>query len=112
MDEKMNFDFYHREAKKTSIYPQNMKVCYPALGLAGEAGEVCDKIKKVYRDNNGEFSIDKKQEILNEIGDVLWYMVSICDDLGYTLEDAAWANLKKIQSRQERNKIHGNGDNR
>lgn len=103
---------YQRGAIETAIYPDDYNIIYPALGLAGEAGEVADKVKKVLRDNNGDFSPEKKLEIVKEIGDVLWYCASLSNDLGYTLEEVARINYEKLKSRQARNIINGNGDNR
>ena len=108
----MDFKKYQKITRKTAIYPLHLKIIYPVMGLAGETGEVSEKIKKVFRDKNGEFSTDIKQEILKEIGDVLWYLAAICSDLGLSLEDAAEMNVEKLLSRLERDKVKGSGDNR
>jgi len=89
-----------------------MKVLYPVLGLCGEAGEVAEKVKKVYRDKGGIITEDTKQELKKELGDVLWYISTISRDLGLTLEEVAQANIEKLTSRKARGVIHGNGDNR
>lgn len=103
---------YQQAALSTAIYPEKFKIVYPVLGLTGEAGEVSDKIKKVLRDNNGEFSEEKRIEIAKEIGDVAWYMATLSNDLGYTLEEIFNMNIQKLQSRKERNVLNGSGDNR
>ena len=103
---------YQKDALSTAIYPETSRIIYPALGLAGEAGEVCEKVKKVLRDNGGEFSEEKKAETAKEVGDVLWYVANIAHDLGYTLGDIARMNRDKLFSRKERNVLHGSGDNR
>lgn len=108
----MNFKEYQEKASITAIYPEYIKILYPALGLAGESGEVCEKIKKAYRDNDGEFSVEKIAEITKEIGDVLWYLSAICNDLNIDLNSAAELNINKLYSRKERGVISGNGDNR
>lgn len=108
----MNFNEYQNLAKTTAIYPENVKILYPTLGLAGESGEVCEKVKKVFRDNNGVFTEEKIEEIKKEIGDVFWYLSAICCDLGISMDDAAVLNIKKLKSRKERNVINGSGDNR
>ena len=108
----MNFTEYQNEAIKTAMYPEAVRVLYPSLGLAGETGEVCEKIKKVYRDNNGVFTDEKRIEITKEIGDVLWYLASICNDLSISLDDAANMNIAKLASRKERGVLSGSGDNR
>lgn len=108
----MNFKEYQDKIKVTAVYPANVRVLYPALGLAGETGEVCEKIKKVYRDNAGVFTAEKVAEISKEMGDVLWYLQALCNDLGINMQDVADNNVTKLLSRLDRGVIHGNGDNR
>ena len=85
-----------------------------ALGFAGETGEVIEKIKKMIRDKNGVFSPTPEdlEELKKELGDVLWYLSALAFYNGIDLDDVARANLNKLRSRKERNKIHGSGDNR
>lgn len=108
----MDLNEYQLLARETASYPTEMKVLYPTLGLCGEAGEVSEKVKKVYRDNHGTFSLQKKQEIAKELGDVLWYISNLAEDLGYSLEEVASLNISKLRSRKERGVINGDGDNR
>lgn len=108
----MELNDYQLAALATAIYPQDKRIIYPLIGLAGETGEVADKIKKEIRDRNGEFAADSRREIALEIGDVMWYLASLASDLGYTLDEIAQMNIEKIQSRKQRDKIHGEGDNR
>lgn len=108
----MTLNQYQEEALKTAIYPEDKKIIYPTLGLTGEAGEVAEKVKKVIRDNNQEFTDEKKRQIALEISDVLWYCATLAHDIGYTLEDIAQMNVDKLASRQQRNKIGGSGDER
>jgi NTP pyrophosphatase (non-canonical NTP hydrolase) len=108
----MDITEYHAAARSTAIYPESARVMYPALGLAGEVGEVCEKIKKVVRDGSGEFTAEKKLEIVKELGDVLWYVANLAEDLGSDLESVAMMNVAKLQSRKERGVLQGNGDNR
>lgn len=109
-EQEMTLNEYQRGAMETAIYPQ--PIIYPALGMCGEAGEVADKVKKVLRDNNSEFTEEKKREIAMEVGDVLWYVATLANDLGYSLEEIAKMNYDKLKSRQMRGKIGGSGDNR
>lgn len=106
----MTLNEYQQKALETAIYPN--PILYPALGMCGEAGEVADKVKKVLRDNNSEFTDEKKMEIAKEIGDVLWYCATLAHDLGYSLEEIAQMNYEKLRSRQLRGKLGGSGDNR
>lgn len=108
----MTLNQYQEEALKTAIYPEDKKIIYPTLGLTGEAGEVAEKVKKVIRDNNQEFTDEKKRQIALEISDVLWYCATLSHDLGYTLEEIGQMNVDKLASRQQRNKIGGSGDER
>ena len=108
----LKIDEYQNFAQETAIYPTDMRIIYPALGLAGETGEVVDKIKKVYRDNDREFDYEHKEAIAKELGDVLWYAANIATDLGYRLSEIAQMNVDKINSRRERNVMHGEGDER
>ena len=108
----MTLNQYQEEALKTAIYPEDKKIIYPTLGLTGEAGEVAEKVKKVIRDNNQEFTDEKKRQIALEISDVLWYCATLAHDIGYTLEDIAQMNVDKLASRQQRNKLGGSGDER
>jgi NTP pyrophosphatase (non-canonical NTP hydrolase) len=103
---------YQSRAKETAIYPSHARVTYPALGLAGEAGEVANKVKKVIRDNNGVVPETTRQAISQELGDVLWYMASLATDLGLDLSEIAADNLAKLWSRKERGTLQGSGDQR
>lgn len=108
----MDLSFYQLKAIQTAIYPDIRKIIYPALGLSGEVGEVLNKVKKVYRDNAGKFDKETKKAIAYELGDVLWYLAVLAQDLGQDLDDIAAANLEKLQARQEAGTLGGDGDNR
>jgi NTP pyrophosphatase (non-canonical NTP hydrolase) len=112
----MNFNDYQEEAISFAIYPKSKEwdlPLYPALGLAGEAGEVAEKIKKLMRDTDAKIlTADQCDEIAKEIGDVLWYCANLAEDLGLDLERVAELNLEKLRSRKDRGKISGSGDNR
>jgi NTP pyrophosphatase (non-canonical NTP hydrolase) len=104
----MDFKEYQELAKTTAIYPESAKIFYPCLGLAGEVGEVCEKVKKHVRDGR----VLDKEDLKKELGDVLWYLSAVASDLGIDLDDVANTNYQKLKSRQERNVIQGSGDNR
>jgi len=109
----MTFEEYQKLSRETAIYPNIGKnFVYPTLGLAGEAGEVSEKVKKILRDNNGVADEERKKELTKELGDVLWYLSQIATELGLSLEEVASLNIEKLRSRHERNMIQGNGDNR
>ena len=109
----MTLEEYQKQSRKTAKYPNaGNNYIYPTLGLAGESGEVAEKIKKVLRDKGGIVDETTKLEIKKELGDVLWYVSQLSTEMGLSLEDVANENLKKLFSRLERGKLGGNGDNR
>lgn len=108
----MKLNDYQKRAEETAIYPNHLNVIYPTIGLAGETGEVSEKVKKVLRDNEGRFTDEQRQELAKELGDVLWYVAVLARDLGYSLETVAKMNIDKLQSRKDRGCLGGNGDNR
>lgn len=96
-----------------AIYPaQGHNYSYPALGLVGEAGEVAEKIKKIIRDQDGELTDMNREEIAKELGDVLWYIAILSDEMGVTLDKVAEMNIYKLTSRKKRGVLSGSGDNR
>ena len=107
---KMDINEYQQKALKTAIFPKEYAIIYPALGLAGEAGEVADKVKKIVRDRNT--SDQMKRDIAAEIGDCLWYCAVLANDLGFDLAQIADSNLSKLADRQQRGVLHGSGDKR
>ena len=110
----LSFDEYQARTSETAIYPgQNgvMGLLYVGLGL-GEAGEVQGKIKKIMRDDGGELMPEKREAIVKELGDLLWYVSQTATELGANLGDLAQANLDKLASRKERGVLGGSGDDR
>ena len=104
----MNFDEYQSGAKKTAVYPKEYKLYYPALGLSAEVGELNNKIKKKMRDNA---KLDK-EDMESELGDILWYLSAVSNDLGLSLDRIAQKNIAKLYSRKRRGVLKGSGDNR
>lgn len=110
---KIGFNQYQYLSTQTAQYPfAGENPYYVVLGLGGEAGEVCDKFKKIMRDKKGIINDHDKNEISKELGDCLWYLSQICEELGVRLEDVALQNIKKLADRKERGVIMGEGDNR
>ena len=107
-----DLDMYQQVAKQTAIYPREQAIIYPTLGLTGEAGEVANKVKKIIRDDGNKINEGLVQEISAEIGDCLWYISVLADDIGIKLSDIANANLIKLANRKEKGTIHGSGDTR
>lgn len=108
----MNFNDYQQQAVATAIYGAGVTLMYPSLGLAGEAGEVCNKVKKIFRDDNGVVTEEKREALKGEIGDCLWYLAALARDLGISLAEAAAENINKLLSRKARGTLQGSGDNR
>jgi NTP pyrophosphatase (non-canonical NTP hydrolase) len=103
---------YQRLSRRTAEYPRDAWLAYPALGLAGEAGEVAEHAKKAIRDDGGSISEERRAAMAKELGDVLWYVAQLTSELGLELEDVARANLEKLGSRQRRGVLSGSGDDR
>jgi len=110
----MNFKEYQKKALTTAMHPKKYKIIYPAIGLGNEAGEVLGKIKKWMRgdDGKGKMSSERKEKLKGELGDVLWYLAVLADELDFSFDDIAKDNLKKLKSRKERDLIKGDGDKR
>ena len=107
-----DLDMYQQVAKQTAIYPREQAIIYPTLGLTGEAGEVANKVKKIIRDGTNKNNENLVQEISAEIGDCLWYISVLADDIGVKLSDIANNNLEKLENRKKKGTIHGSGDDR
>jgi len=106
------FDDYQAAAIRTAVYPDSIRILYPALGLAGEAGEVANKVKKIYRDDGGRVTDDRRVQVAKELGGVLWYVAAVCTDLNLNMGDVARENAAILASRQQRGTLHGDGDDR
>lgn len=105
--QSMNLNEYQNAAMMTAVYPEAHGLTYTVLGLASEAGELAGKLKKQIRD--GAFQGPAMEA---ELGDVLWYVAMVAEELGISLELVAQRNLEKLASRAERGKIGGSGDDR
>jgi NTP pyrophosphatase (non-canonical NTP hydrolase) len=109
----MDFNDYQSKSRKTAKYPAiGHPLIYPALGLVNEAGEVAGKIKKVFRDKDGEINEETRAALKAELGDVLWYLAQVATELDLSLDEIAEYNIAKLYDRLERGKIQGDGDNR
>lgn len=103
----MDISEYQEQTERTATYSEDQALEYLALGLNGEAGEVAEKIKK-----HIHFGKELDEELEKELGDVLWYLARLTDELGLDLSDIGQDNLEKLLDRKERGEIHGSGDNR
>jgi NTP pyrophosphatase (non-canonical NTP hydrolase) len=108
----MELSEYQRLSRRTAEYPREAWLAYPALGLAGESGEVAEQAKKAIRDDGGRISDERRSAIAAELGDVLWYVAQIASELGLDLDQIAGANVEKLRSRQRRGVLSGSGDDR
>jgi len=99
----MKFEEYQTEASQTALYPRRMEnLEYPTLGLAGEAGEVANIVKKIQRDQGGIITDETRGKLKDELGDVLWYISACADELGLTLDEIAAYNVNKLAMRHGR----------
>lgn len=110
----MELNQYQESAAETAIYPRDgiSGLAYTALGLAGEAGEVANKVKKLIRDHGGQVIPSAIPDIAAELGDVLWYVAMTASQLGIRLDSVAASNLDKLRRRSEAGRIGGSGDDR
>ena len=99
----MKFEEYQTAARQTALYPNRLSnLEYPTLGLAGEAGEVANLVKKIQRDFGGETTDEMRAKLKDELGDVLWYISACADELGLTLEQIAQFNVEKLAARHRK----------
>ena len=110
----MTLEEYCAFTRTTAVYPEAVsgavpELMYLALGLSGEAGEVANQIKKIYRDGDTE---SRREKIASELGDVFWYWVRLTDSLGFTPEQVLRANREKLSGRKERGTLGGDGEHR
>jgi NTP pyrophosphatase (non-canonical NTP hydrolase) len=109
----MEISEYQRHSRRTAVYPDaGSNLVYPALGLAGEAGEAAENIKRVLRDDGGSLTAERRDALAKELGDVLWYVAQLATEARLDLDAIAEANLEKLLSRQQRGALTGSGDDR
>ena len=100
---KLSFEEYQQQAKQTALYPNRLRnLEYPTLGLAGEAGEVANVVKKIQRDSGGIVTDEIRVKLKDELGDVLWYISACADELGLTLAEIAEYNVEKLARRHRK----------
>jgi NTP pyrophosphatase (non-canonical NTP hydrolase) len=120
----MYMNAYQNAARKTAM---GNSLDHFVHGLTEEAGEVAGVMKRFHRGDEKyhnprpssrlahagtDMSSFAKEKLLDEIGDVLWYIAMIADELETTLEDVALRNINKLADRHMRKVITGSGDNR
>ncbi len=109
---------YQQAARETAVYRKKKNMgptlflLYAGLGLAGESGEVAENLKKMIRDDSGELTPERRESIIKELGDALWYLAMTAEEVGVDLELVAAVNLEKLVDRKERGTLHGDGDDR
>lgn len=113
----MNFNEYQRKTRLTDKgvgqrHGLEPPWLYYALGIAGETGELVEKVKKHFRDYYGCMNDQQKKAIIKEMGDILWYIARLADSWQIKFDDVAKENIEKLLSRKERGTIHGEGDDR
>lgn len=93
------------ERKTVDCLAEGDEICW-ALGLAGETGEVVELIKKRHYHGNKDKKGDITNErILNEAGDILWYLTALLHSQGYTILDCIKANTQKLAKRHPTGKF-------
>lgn len=134
-----DFSYYQSQAATTAVYRDDCltpqaRIMYTLTGLMSEVGEVSDKLKKFMRDQPSGYTLlgfiqkqnpdnvlrlsdeqalhTLREDMRKELGDCLWYLAMLADEVGLDLHDVMLGNLSKLLSRAERNKLHGSGDDR
>jgi NTP pyrophosphatase (non-canonical NTP hydrolase) len=121
---ELTLNEYQKKAMTTCL-KESDNFSYMFLNLVGEVGEFASKVAKHIRKGNAYISgssdlyfnefpelSENEKELMKEAGDMLWQLSGLCSVMGWSLNDIAQQNLDKLASRQQRNVIEGNGDNR
>ncbi len=108
----MTLDEYQKKALSTNINPGTHIFFDRMFGLVGESGEMADKVKKWIRDDNADWDKLDKHAMMAELGDVLWYVATLAETLGFSFDEVAQYNLTKLADRHKRGAIKGSGDTR
>mgnify|MGYP003648150448 CR=1 FL=1 len=106
-DMKDMIDMYSQFVEDKMLTKGRERLIENALGLTGEAGEVSEKIKKLFRDKR----IDD-DAVLKELGDVLFYTVALSNIFGGSLVKIIELNMEKLNERVKNGTLQGSGDNR
>jgi len=88
--------------------PETARMVHYSLGLAGESGEIVDHVKKCIRDG---LKMDRVN-LIEEVGDILWYCTNMLTVLGSTIEEAMQANIDKLSQRYPEGFTESAGPNR
>lgn len=110
----MMFDEYQKQALTTAIIHSDplMDKTIWAMGVAGEAGEVVEKWKKIVAYKDGQVSKDDLHELSKELADVVWYIAVLAHSLDLSFDEIMQKNLEKLADRKARGVQKGAGDNR
>lgn len=113
----MEFNDYQKECRKTDLGTSAQDVLNPGwlyyvLGIAGETGELIEKIKKLFRDKKGIIDQEFKDVVIKEMGDIMWYQARLCDQFDIEYDTISKTNIEKLLDRLDRNVLHGDGDDR
>lgn len=109
----MTLKDYQEKCRETAVYPGiGENLFYPVLGLAGEVGEVCENVKKAVRDDGGVITDERRLKLKKELGDVLWYVATVCSELEFDLNEVAHMNVDKLQKRKALGVLGGSGSDR
>lgn len=92
----MTLDEYQALARRTLGHrPEEQQLANAALGLAGEAGEVADMMKKHLFHSH---PLDR-DAVVKELGDCLWYVAAMATALDVPLSEVGARNIEKLRKR-------------
>ena len=130
MKEELTLKDYQKKAMLTCL-PESRNFSYMMLNLVGEIGEFASKVAKQIRKGNAgiglygedselvficdmdyDLACEIDDQMKKEAGDILWQLSGLCTVMGWQLDEVAMENLEKLASRQKRDVIDGDGDNR
>ncbi len=108
-----DFREYQDRSRLTAVFDgwgDVRRISYVSLGLTNEAGEAAGEIEKFLRDDTCAFTSSRRDKVVDECGDVLWYLSRVLEEAGSSLEEAAEKNLEKVHRRLANGTLQGSGD--
>lgn len=104
-------ELFQKLVRETTVYLGDTgsytALSYVTLGLAGEAGEIANQVKKIARDDHAQLTWERRLKVVDELGDVFWYAIALCNELQIEPEDVLYMTGQKLRKRQAEGTIKG-----